>query len=86
MGKILVITNRKGGCGKSFTTASLGIELAQQGKKVLCIDTDNRHSLTVSMGVVSELENLTVTLATVISDIIWKGYAKLDKRHSVMIR
>jgi chromosome partitioning protein len=69
MGKVLVITNRKGGCGKSFTTASLGVGLARQGKKVLCVDTDNQHSLTVSMGV-TEPDRLTVTLATVISDII----------------
>jgi chromosome partitioning protein len=71
MGKTIVITNRKGGCGKSFTTANLGVGLARQGKKVLCIDADNQHSLTVSLGV-SEPENLTVTLATVIADIIAK--------------
>jgi len=33
MGKVLVITNRKGGCGKSFTTSSLGVGLVRQGKK-----------------------------------------------------
>ena len=69
MGKTIVITNRKGGCGKSFTAASLGVGLTRQGKKVLLIDADNQHSLTVSMGV-TEPDNLTVTLATVISDII----------------
>jgi chromosome partitioning protein len=71
MGKVLVITNRKGGCGKSFTTASLGVGLARQGKKVLLLDTDNQHSLTVSMGV-TKPEELPVTLATVITDIINK--------------
>jgi chromosome partitioning protein len=71
MGKILVITNRKGGCGKSVTAANLGVGLARQGKKVLLIDTDNQHSLTVSMGV-AEPDNLPVTLATVIGDIIAK--------------
>jgi chromosome partitioning protein len=71
MGKTIVITNRKGGCGKSFTTANLGVGLARQGKKVLCIDTDNQHSLTISMGV-KEPEKLPVTLATVIADIIGK--------------
>ena len=69
MGKVFVITNRKGGCGKSFTAASLGVGLARRGKKVLCIDTDNQHSLTVSMGV-TEPDKLPVTLTTVISDII----------------
>jgi len=69
MGKVLVIKNRKGGCGKSFTTASLGVGLARHGKKVLCVDTDNQHSLTVSMGV-AEPDKLPITLSKVISDII----------------
>ena len=43
MGKTIVITNRKGGCGKSLTAASLGVGLARRGKKVLCLDTDNQH-------------------------------------------
>ncbi|MCL2387076.1 MAG: ParA family protein, partial [Defluviitaleaceae bacterium] len=71
MSKVLVTTNRKGGCGKSFTTASLGFALARQGKKVLCIDTDNQHSLTVSMGV-KVPDELPVTIATIITDIINK--------------
>ena len=69
MGKVFVIANRKGGCGKSMTTASLGVGLAQQGKKTLIIDADTQYSLSVSMGV-SETEKLPVTLATVMSDII----------------
>jgi len=71
MGKTMVITNRKGGCGKSFTAANLGVGLARQGKKVLCIDTDNQHSLTISMGV-KEPDKLPVTIATVITNIINK--------------
>ena len=69
MGKTIVITNRKGGCGKSFTAASLGVGLTRHGKKVLIIDADSQHSLTVSMGV-AEPNKLPVTLATIISDII----------------
>ena len=71
MGKVFVITNRKGGCGKSFTAASLGVGLARQGKKVLCLDMDNQHSLTVSMGV-KEPDKLPVTITSVIGDIINK--------------
>jgi len=69
MGKAIVITNRKGGCGKSFTAVSLGTGLIRQGKKVLVIDADSQHSLTISMGI-TEPEKLTVTLAVVIADII----------------
>ena len=69
MGKVFVVSNRKGGCGKSFTTASLGVGLARQGKKVLCIDTDNQHSLTISLGV-KEPDKLPLTLKSIIMDII----------------
>jgi len=69
MGKVMVIANRKGGCGKSMTAASLGVGLAREGKKTLIIDADSQHSLTVSMGV-TEPDKLPVSLATVISDII----------------
>jgi len=69
MGKTIVITNRKGGCGKTATAVNLGVGLARQGKKVLVIDADSQHSLSVSLGV-AEPEKLTVTLATVIGDII----------------
>jgi len=69
MGKVLAICNRKGGTGKSFTTASLGVGLARHGKKVILLDTDNQHSLTVSMGV-TELDKLPITIKTIITDII----------------
>jgi chromosome partitioning protein len=71
MGKILVVANRKGGCGKSITSANLAVGLARQGKKVLCLDLDNQHSLTVSMGV-KEPDKLPITIATIIADIISK--------------
>ena len=41
MGKVLAITNRKGGTGKTMTTVSLAAFLARQDKKVLIIDADN---------------------------------------------
>ena len=69
MGKTIVITNRKGGCGKTVTAANLGAGLVRQGKKVLLVDADNQHSLTVSMGV-TEPDGLPVTLTTVIADNI----------------
>ena len=71
MGKTIVITNRKGGCGKSVTAANLGVGLARYGKKTLIIDADNQHSLTVSMGI-TKPDKLTVTLSTIISEIIAK--------------
>ena len=69
MGKVIVIANRKGGCGKSMTAVNLGVGLSRQGKKTLIIDADSQHSLTASFGI-KEPDKLPVSLATIMSDII----------------
>ena len=69
MGKVLAVTNRKGGTGKTMTSVSLGASLARQGKKVLIIDADSQHSATVSLGV-KEPEKLTETLASIMLKVI----------------
>jgi len=69
MGKTIFIGARKGGVGKTMTTASLGFGLARQGQKVLLINADSQHSLTVALGV-REPDKLGVTLARLMNDII----------------
>jgi chromosome partitioning protein len=72
MGKIaktIAIANRKGGVGKTQTTVNLGAGLARQGKRVLCIDTDSQHSLTVSLGA-TEPDKLTATIASALLGIV----------------
>ena len=69
MGKTLVISNQKGGCGKSVTAANLGIGLARQGKRVLLLDGDSQHSLTISLGI-KEPDKLPITLASVMANIV----------------
>ena len=69
MGKTIFVGARKGGVGKTMTAASLGLGLARAGKRVLVIDADSQHSLTVSLGE-KEPDKLQATLATVMTDII----------------
>jgi chromosome partitioning protein len=52
-----------------MTAASLGFGLAKQDKRVLLLDCDSQHSLTVSLGV-PEPEKQPVTLTSVMTDII----------------
>ena len=72
MAKIIVLSNQKGGVGKSVTAASLGIGLARHGKKVLALDVDPHTSLTISLGF-PKPDEIPVTLATVMSGIVEKN-------------
>jgi chromosome partitioning protein len=67
--RTLAIANRKGGVGKTQTTVNLGTGLARNGKRVLCIDADSQHSLTVSLGI-TEPDKLTESISTAMSNII----------------
>lgn len=48
--EIIAIANQKGGVGKTVSCASLGIGLAQEGRKVLLTDCDPQGSLSICLG------------------------------------
>jgi chromosome partitioning protein len=57
---VWTVANQKGGVGKTTTTISLGGLLAEQGYKVLLVDTDPHASLSYYFGIESEDLDLSV--------------------------
>ena len=49
MGKVITIAIEKGGSGKTVTASNLAYLMGDEGKRVLCIDTDPQGNLTYAL-------------------------------------
>ena len=66
---VIAVVNQKGGTGKTTTCENLGIGLANEGKRVLLVDTDPQGSLTIALGN-PKPDDLPVTLTDLMAKIM----------------
>ena len=78
MTKIIVISNQKGGVGKTTTTINLGAGLAKKGKRVLIVDSDAQGHSTAGLGIATEeiytISDLFLNDKIKAEDVIKKTY------------
>ena len=70
MGKVIAITNQKGGVGKTTTAINLGAALAMADMRVLIVDTDAQANCTSGLGIAKGSVRYTVYHSMILSQPI----------------
>ncbi len=83
MGKIISITNQKGGVGKTTTAVSLAFALAEEGQKTLFVDIDPQANGTSSYGINKRsiqhsVYEVLIGACSIREAVISSAYARVD--------